>query len=208
MNGFVRTLRLHLATVAAVVGLGVLAPGAQAGLLVESATSCPTERLEQPFLRWLDPFQYVLAPNGTLESTAGWRLSGARTVLGNEPFYVHGTGERYSLLLPTGSSATTSTFCVGLEYPTVRLFARNTGSLLSLLRVEVLIRDNLGLLRAVPIGAQAGTSKWAPTLPLPILANLLPLLPGERTPVALRFTPLGLGGSWQIDDVYVDPYRR
>jgi hypothetical protein len=38
-----------------------------------------------------------------------------------------------------------------------------------------------------------------------ILANLQPLLPGDRTPVAFTFTPLL--GEWQIDDVYVDPRR-
>jgi hypothetical protein len=26
------------------------------------------------------------------------------------------------------------------------------------------------------------------------------------TPVQFRFTPVG-GGTWQIDDVYVDPWR-
>ena len=35
--------------------------------------------------------------------------------------------------------------------------------------------------------------------------SLLPLLPGDRTPVAFQFTPLL--GDWQIDDVYVDPRR-
>jgi hypothetical protein len=39
-----------------------------------------------------------------------------------------------------------------------------------------------------------------------VLASLLPLLPGQRTPVRFRFTPVG-GASWQIDDVYVDPWR-
>jgi len=39
------------------------------------------------------------------------------------------------------------------------------------------------------------------------VANLLPLLPGDHTPVALRFVPQG-GGSWLVDDVYVYPFRR
>jgi hypothetical protein len=39
-----------------------------------------------------------------------------------------------------------------------------------------------------------------------ILANLLPLLPGEHTPVAFRFT--AVGGDWSVDDVWVDPYSR
>jgi hypothetical protein len=39
-----------------------------------------------------------------------------------------------------------------------------------------------------------------------ILANLLPLLPPDRT--AVRFTFAPLLGSYQIDDVYVDPLHR
>jgi hypothetical protein len=38
-----------------------------------------------------------------------------------------------------------------------------------------------------------------------VLASLLPLLPGDHTPVRFRVT--AQGGSWQIDDFYVDPYH-
>ena len=38
------------------------------------------------------------------------------------------------------------------------------------------------------------------------MANLLPLLPDQHTPVAFRFTPM-LGGNWSVDDVQVDPYK-
>jgi len=34
---------------------------------------------------------------------------------------------------------------------------------------------------------------------------LLPLLPGDKTPVRFSFTPLL--GAWTVDDVYVDPWR-
>ncbi len=62
---------------------------------------------------------------------------------------------------------------------------------------------------ALPIGAAlAGTHRsWQPTLPTVVVANLLPLLPGEQTPVAFRFTPVG-SATWTIDDIYVDPKRR
>ena len=193
--------------VAGVVALGLFAPAASAGVLVRSAKDCAKQKFERPFLRWLDPAHYVLAPQGTLERTSAWKLSGASRVRGNEPFFVHGRGEAYSLSLPAGSSATTATQCVGLEHPTLRFFARNKGSILSVLKVEVLFEDNLGLIKSAPIGAVVGTSAWAPTLPLPVLANLLPLLPGEYTPVRFRFTPVGIRAAWQIDDVYVDPFR-
>jgi hypothetical protein len=201
-----RLLRRFATTVLAVVlPLAVFAPMAKAGILVSSAQNCPEQALEQPFAPWGDPASYVLVPQGTLEATSSWALSGASDVDGNEPFFVHGAGERYSLSLPAGSAATTPTQCVGLAYPTLRFFARNTGSPLSVLNVTALIQDNLGLLKSVPIGVVTGTSAWAPTLPMPIVASLLPLLPGSRTPVRFRFK--ASGGPWQIDDVYVDPYR-
>ena len=52
-----------------------------------------------------------------------------------------------------------------------------------------------------------GGSSWHPTLPMPVLVNLLTLSNTDRTAVRFRFTPLLLG-SWQIDDVYVDPFMR
>jgi hypothetical protein len=45
-------------------------------------------------------------------------------------------------------------------------------------------------------------SNW---LPDPIVVSLLPLLPGSHTPVAFRLT--ADGGSFQVDDFYVDPYH-
>jgi hypothetical protein len=192
--------------VAGVAALTISAP-AQAGLLVSSATDCDEQVYEQPFLQWADPANYVLAPSGTFEDGAGsWDLSGGASVnVGDEPFDVHAPGEVQGLSLPPGSSATTAPMCVGIEHPTLRLFARNSGFLLSTLKVEVLFEDNSGNVHALPIGLLAAGSQWRPTLPMPIVVNLLPLLPGEHTAVAFRFTPNG--GNWKIDDVYVDPYR-
>jgi hypothetical protein len=95
---------------------------------------------------------------------------------------------------------------VGLEHPTLRFFARNTGSALSTLRVDVRVETSLGLVLTLPLAVVVAGSSWQPTLPMPVLVNLLPLLPGQYTPVAFRFTPLG--GNWRIDDVYVDPRAR
>jgi hypothetical protein len=58
----------------------------------------------------------------------------------------------------------------------------------------------------VPFGVVVAGSRWNPTLPMLFLGNALPILPGQYTPVSFRFTPI-LGGDWQVDDVYVDPYR-
>jgi hypothetical protein len=202
---FVRRPLRSLLTIGCLLALGVSAPAAQAGPLVASAGDCADIPLEQPFMPWLDPASYVLIPRGTFEgSTDGWQ--GGSVASGNEPWHVHGSGGTHSLSLPAGSSVTTPTMCVGLDEPTMRFFARSSGSPLSSLKVEVLFEDGLGNARSAPIGVVTA-GPWAPTLPLPILVNLLPLLPGEKTPVQFRITPQG-SANWRIDDVYVDPKRR
>ena len=170
--------------------------------------ACPGQVIEQPFVPWADPAGYVLVPNGTVERGTGWKLKdGAARVAGNEVFQVHDDRDVTSLTLPAGSSATTAPICVGLEHPTLRLFARNRGSMLSTLLVEVLFKDADGHSRALQIGAHLGSSSWQPTAPLAVVTNLFALLPGENVEVAFRFTPMG-AGDWSIDDVYVDPFRH
>jgi hypothetical protein len=176
----------------------VLAVPAQA-----RAAGCPSQPVTQTFLPWLDPAWYVPAPGGDVEGGGeAWALSGGAAVAdGNEPFLA---GAR-SLALPAGSSATTAPMCVGIEHPTVRLFARNTGDPASLLAVSVVFRDPLGLRHTLPVGAVAAGSEWAPTPVMPVVANLLSLL-GDQD-VSFRFAPVG-NGEWAIDDVWVDPYKK
>ena len=173
MPRFVRVL------FAATFALAVAAPAAQA---------CTDQTVSRPFLPWLDIAFYEAAPDGGFEAGAdGWTLSGARS----SPEATRGVGTRSSLSLPAGSSATTGPVCVTVAHPTIRFFARGNG----LMAVSVLAG---GL--EVPIGVVAGGGSWAPSLPMPVVANLL----GEQD-VRFRFTSLG---ALRIDDVYVDPYSK
>jgi hypothetical protein len=204
-KGFIR--RGMLAAIAAIAATGALASPASAGILTASASSCDDGALTQPFQAWGDRANYKLVGDGAFEPTAtGWSLrGGARVVSGNEPWKVHGAGDSRSLVLPAGSSATTPAVCVGLAEPTLRFFAKKNRGLLSTLAVSVWVKTSLGLEVPLPIGVVLGNGSWKPTQRMLIVANLLPLLPGDRTPVAFTFTPLL--GEWQIDDVYVDPFR-
>lgn len=182
---------------------------AQAGPLVDTTTDCAEETLEHPFLPWADPAAYTLVPQGSFGKGAGdWRLSGASLVAENEPFRVHGDRRSASLRVEAGGSVTSPAMCVGILHPTLRFFARNEGSLAGELEVEALVEDQEGRVLALPIGAAIGHAEWAPTLPLPVVGNVLPLVPGEHTLVAFRFTAPASGGAWLIDDVYVDPYSK
>jgi len=167
--------------------------------------------LTQPFLSWLDPAAYAFVPNGGFEQgTNGWAITGgARAVAGNESFYVHDSADQTSLLLPAGASATSPSVCLGLLSPTTRLFVRNVGSPLGLLRLDLVYQSFLGLPLEVPIALLAGGPGWQPTIPIPVLANLTvpPLVTSGTVQVAFRFVPVGIGAAFQIDDDYVDPYE-
>jgi hypothetical protein len=170
--------------------------------------------MDQKFLPWLDVFNYTLVPGGSFEAgTPGWKLSGGASIVsGNEPWRVNSASDSRSLSLPRGSSATSPAMCAGLSHLFLRLFSQRTnsggllGALTSSLQTEVLFEDAGGNVRSLPLLNLDLGSQWGPTLPIPVVANLLPLL-GDKTAIAFRFTPKG-SASWRIDDVYLDPYRR
>lgn len=167
-----------------------------------------------PFLRFLDPLPYTLAPGGNFESGAsGWTLTGgARVVSGNEPWLVGGSSHSRSLLLPAGSSATSPPMCVPLVLPIVRFFSQG-GSLLSTMKVEAIYTDTSGAQRSlVLLPGVLASSAWQPTLPLLQLSGTLnaATLNGLTTEMSFRFTPHGGlfgSGNWRVDDVYVDPWK-
>jgi hypothetical protein len=193
---------------AAVASAAIAAP-ANAGILTTSAQSCDDSPITQPFSRFGDSANYKKI--GNFESgTSGWTLSGgAKVVAGNETYKVGGTADAKSLLLPSGGSAVSPFTCVGLAEPTLRLFAkRNSGllGLVSTLNVQMQVQTSLGLSLWLPVlPGDLGGSSWHPTAKMPLIANLLTLSATDRTPVRFRISPLL--GSWQIDDVYVDPMR-
>ena len=199
--------RFTFAVGCAAVALAALALTAGPAHAQPSREDCPPAVTSRPFLPWLDPADYVLAPAGDLETGGSWALSdGAAIVAGNEPFQVGGSNDRASLRLPTGSSAATAPMCVGLEHRTVRFFAkRESISPLGVLGVEVLFTDGAGYDQDVLIGTIVGPGAWTPTAPLAIAINSLALI-NNTTQVSFRFTPFS-GSQWSIDDVYVDPYR-
>jgi hypothetical protein len=204
-----RSTRLARACAAALAA-GVMALIGPAGAHAAdvAAASCAEQSAAQTFLRWLDPAWYVPAPDSGVEHlAAGWTLlGGATTQDGNEPYQVGGPDDQRSLRLPAGSDATTGPMCIGVEHPTVRFFARNTGARDSMLRVSVVYRDTDGQWQSLAVGLLTGEPSWAPTPILPVAVNLLALL-GEQQ-AAFRFAPADDRGDWSIDDVYVDPYRK
>jgi hypothetical protein len=191
----------RLAALAALTCFGVLA-----GTGVAFA-SCPAQSLSTPFSQWGDTNSYYLVPGGSFEGTSdqvGWTLSGASLTPGNEPFYVDDSGDSQSLTIPAGGSATSPYFCVDDTMSSLRFFAQEATAG-SDLQVQALVQTADGV-RTAPVAdlADGSMSSWAPTDPI-IPNGSVP--DGATLSVALQFSVPQSSGSWEIDDVYVDPYR-
>jgi hypothetical protein len=170
--------------------------------------SCPARPVSTPFSPWGDSNNYFLIPGGSFEGTsdqAGWTLSNASVTAGNEPFEVNGAGDQQSLTINGGGSATSPFFCADNTMSNLRFFAHQAAAG-SDLTVQALVQGPNGV-STVPVAdlADGSVPAWAPTDPLGGSAGRLPN--GSSIMVALRFDAPASSGSWQIDDIYVDPYR-
>lgn len=188
----------------------ISAPAANAGLLVSSAESCDAQQLSNPFSAWGDNADYTPAPGGSFEpGQKAWTLSGgAKVVSGNEKYNVRSDSDSRSLSIPAGGVATSPSMCVGLSEPTIRWFQKQS-SLLGVtgsMTVSVLTETSLGVVTETPVGAGLLGTSWSPSLTGVVATNLLPLLPDDKTAVAFRFR--AVAGTWNVDDVYVDPFAR
>jgi hypothetical protein len=181
---------------------------ASAGLLTtndEARTCDPVQ--SQPFSSWGDDTSYVLMPGGSFEGGPAWNLTGtAGIVYGNEPYHVHASTDTHSLLLLSGSSALTPAMCFAPGDWELRFFAVNRGSSSSGLRVHVVVRSLLGVLCVLDGGTVSSTGTWQPSPQLELALTNVTSLIGTNA-VSFRFTPTGSGGAWQIDDVYLDPFK-
>jgi hypothetical protein len=206
--------RLGIALCAALAATALTVPAASAksaglgdllgGILAPSCNSTGT----QVFAQWGDLANYFLAPNGGLESgSTGWSLGGGASVVsGNQPFNRTGS---HSLSLPSGSTATSATTCIGKGDLFVRMFGADKGGADSGLRVRVvwygLLNKVLGI---TDFNTYSPGSDWSPTDKLSsgggsIAIPLLPIL--GSTSARVQLTPIGSGSRWLIDDLYIDP---
>lgn len=201
MRGRRRRLWLAFGVVVAAAGLAV--PAASASLVGGGILpSCGAKTY--PFTPWGDYDAYCAFPNLGFESgTTKWTLTGkASLVAANEPWHVSGAGS-HALQLGPGATARSSTLPVNLLDPWMRLFARSAGANGSLL-VQVQFRGLLGNLTGVlNVGSlsPSGYSSWQPTQRV-LSALALPLL---TTSAQVLLTSRATSGSWQVDDVYLDP---
>lgn len=153
------------------------------------------------FAPWNDPADYKLVADGDFESGTGdWRLvGGAGLVAGGSTHGVTGAPSTKALRLPEGASATSPLTCITPGSPVARMFAATTGGSGAKLRVEVV--DEAG--SAKPVGNLTAVLGWDPTRRFSTSQGRLKAGDDGAAHLRVRFT--AESGSWEIDDVFVDP---
>ncbi|MBO9533202.1 MAG: hypothetical protein J7513_09540 [Solirubrobacteraceae bacterium] len=187
---------------AAVLSFAVAAP-AQA--------ACPTTATTKAFSRLGDSANYTLLSGANFETGAsGWSLGGASIVSGTSSVPLGATSDAKSLRVPAKARTLSPKFCVGVEHPTFRLVARSAGRTWATLLVKVRWTDARGVVNETTLGSlnSNGYASWAATPPI-ALATALPLWQsGQSVTAQLVLDPEDYGGDWQVDDIYIDPFRR
>jgi hypothetical protein len=189
----------------------------------ESRATCDYPVVENPFTRFGDYLDYVLAPDGSFENgAAGWQLDGGAKLVD--------TDKGRSLQMPEDATAISPAMCLDLNFPHFRMYHRVVkpktsllGGLLGLVlgdqddarvKVEVIYHEveNPVWTEMARFDGDEGIGAgngWR----LSKKINLEPQLggpePGARQ-AALRFTVEKARDreSVLLDDIYVDPMRR
>jgi hypothetical protein len=191
----------------AIIAALFLSSTAKAGVAGTGAASYCDPSSTKAFSQFGDSSDYARLFNGGFESgSTGWGLSGgARVVSGNEPYYLSGNrADSHSLSLPAGSSAYSGTVCFALGDWHLRFMLKRLSSSGGL-RVQVVVPSVLGLLSILDGGTVSGSGSWAPSPRMALLLSNVTSLLGTNA-VAFRFTAVN-GGSFQMDDVYLDPWK-
>lgn len=189
---FVIAVGVSVAVVAAPVS-----SASRAGLL-----TCPASL--HPFSQFGDNNTYFGFGNNGFESgTSGWRLSGASIVSDNEPWDVNGSGSS-SLALGPGGTAASPRVCTAFLAPAWRMFAKSDGANGSL-RAQIVFFGLLGNITGILNVTNFDPSdygSWEPSSNVPSLLSL----PLATFSAQLRLTNTSSTGTWQVDDVFVDPW--
>jgi hypothetical protein len=198
-------LRRRLGCLAALtVTLIVIIPGAA------YASSCPAQPTTTPFAQWGDTTNYFLLQGSNFEAPladSGWTVYRAERTLTSRPSYVgsSGRGDSYALTIESGGTAISPPFCIDASTPDFRFFAHALGANGNL-QVRLVMPTATGW-SSTPLDVAdltaASMPNWAPTAPINLPDGLTT---GQSALGRLVFDVAG-PSSWQIDDVYVDPYR-
>ena len=170
-----------------------------------ASAACPTSPSTAALASYGDSSAYTLLTGGSFEGGApGWSLTNAAVTSASGA-----NGGVHSLVIQPNGTAVSPSLCVSTEYPSFRFFVRQVSgaSLLSSLNVSL----RWTVLGMLPVTTTVATLKpgttWTLT-PVLKLAKALPLLSSTQVLTISVAFQSSLGGTWAIDDVYIDPYSR
>jgi hypothetical protein len=200
-----------VATIASTM-LAVAAPG-----IAQAAPSCADQTTTHAFAKFGDAASYWLAPSGDFENgAAGWALTAARVVSGNDADHVTNGSHSLSLgsgLLPGVAVAVSPPFCVTDANPYFRYMYKANG-LVGLLSTWIRYTDIDGTTKELPIHSMTNTTLlpgiWRASDLQPLSVKIPMTEAGKAASVQLVFrSPVNIAGSsYQIDSVEIDPYRK
>lgn len=145
---------------------------------------------------------YFAAPGGLFEGRSPYQLSGGTTlVAADHGSYLAGPT---AAQLPSGGSAATGSVCLDVTRPHTR-FAIKALSSTGTLDVQAVPADGSGAVSIGSLNAADYSNGWAAS-PAMGLTQPLGIVDGSSRKVSLRF--VANGGTWQLDGVAIDPYRR
>ncbi len=181
-----------LATVAALAATGTAA----------AQSTCPAQTMKQAFSRFGDQNPYFFAANGGFESgTTGWAYGGGAVVVsGNESYYLNSRYDKRSMKLPANGWVRTGQICIDSTNQIVRLMVKGTSGQLKV-DAKVVSGGNIRTW-STQVDASSSTS-WRPSQQIAFSQGANQFY--GATTLELTFT--GIGATWQIDDLYVDPIK-
>jgi hypothetical protein len=174
----------------------------------------PTTKAFQPFG---DSSDYFLADNGGFESgSAGWELTNASVVSGNESYFLNSKGDTHSLSIAPGGRAVTSPICIDTTRTGFRFFAQQArNSIGPNLKVSIRWTGPDGVTRLLRVDRLFGANYsswapsrfWAPEFAAQLFTRL-GFTAADTASVRLVFEVDNVAGpAWRIDDLYIDPFR-
>lgn len=193
---------------AGLLGAAALIAALPSGAAAAPPSPCTTASTSTPFAILGDSALYSLLAGGSFEAEAsGWVLNNAEVI--SSGAVAESAPSGHALAIEQGGSALSPLFCINVEEPSFRFYARQTGGggFGSRLSVAIVWTDLYGFRHYTPVASVTASSSWAATQVLP-LATKLPLwMPGATLKAQLQFKAEG-SGAWAIDDVYIDPHSR
>jgi hypothetical protein len=192
---------------AAVTGIGVTIAGAD--------VPCGQRSNSTAFSRWGDQNNYFLSPAGNFEYGKGagvdgsWaetydiysidRTGGASRSAVDDPFDVAGPGAQ-SLQVKPGRAFVSPKFCVASDEESIRFVAK--GPVGETIVVRVLVQSDIGWQGVDHVITGSGAWDVSPQLPIPNLRDA-----SGKQWVNIKFGSSSGPGTWNVDNVMVDPWR-